>query len=110
MQSIRVLFVEDREDDVLLVMRELRRNGFDISSERVDTPEAMRERLRTNGFDVVISDYSMPQFSAVDALQILQASGLDLPFIIVSGTVGEEVAVPALKSGAHDYIPKDKRR
>ena len=107
MQSIRVLFVEDREDDVLLVMRELRRNGFDISSERVDTPEAMRERLRTNGFDVVISDYSMPQFSAVDALQILQASGLDLPFIIVSGTVGEEVAVHALKSGAHDYIPKD---
>ncbi len=105
-KPIRVLIVEDREDDALLVVRELRRSGFEPEFERVDTPEAMTATLANRKWDLIISDYAMPHFSGVAALSVLKESGLDLPFIIVSGTIGEDIAVAAMKAGAHDYVMK----
>jgi two-component system, cell cycle sensor histidine kinase and response regulator CckA len=105
---LRCLLVEDSEDDAVLVLRQLREGGFDVTSERVDTPEAMRAALGRQSWDLVIADYQMPRFSGVAALQLLQASGLDLPFIIVSGIIGEDTAVAAIKMGAADYLIKDR--
>jgi DNA-binding NtrC family response regulator len=103
---LRLLIVEDSEDDALLVERELRRAGFDLLSKRVETEETMRSALEEEPWDLVISDYSLPGFSAPAALSTLQASGLDLPFVIVSGTVGEDVAVEGMRAGAHDFFLK----
>ena len=104
----RVLIVEDSEDDALLVLRELRKGGCDPAVfERVDTEEEMRARLRDHPWDLIIADFVMPRFSALAALDVLKENGLDLPFIVVSGTIGEETAVGAMKAGAHDYIMKD---
>ena len=105
---LRCLIVEDSEDDARLVLRQLRDGGYDVTSERVDTPEAMRAALAGQPWDIVISDYKMPRFSGTAALELLKASGLDLPFIIVSGTIGEDQAVAAMKTGAHDYLMKGK--
>lgn len=105
-QPLRVLFVEDREDDAVLVQLELKRGGYQLKTTRVETRETMQEQLRSSEWDLIISDFSMPQFDAAGALTVLKESGIDLPFIIVSGTVGEETAVHALRSGAHDFIPK----
>jgi len=107
---LRVLMVEDSEDDACLILRELGRGGFEVSYERVETSSAMGAALAERTWDVVISDYSLPHFSAPAALRLLQARGLDLPFIIVSGTVGEEAAVAAMRAGAHDYLMKDNLR
>ncbi len=104
-KPLRVLIVEDSEDDALLLLRELRR-GYEPAYERVDTPEAMRAALAGQTWDVIISDYVMPRFSGLDALKLLQESGIDLPFIIVSGKIGEDIAVEAMKAGANDYIMK----
>jgi two-component system cell cycle sensor histidine kinase/response regulator CckA len=104
---LSLLIIDDSEDDALLLMRELRRSGYAPTFERVDTAEAMRAALARRTWDVVIADYAMPHFSALPALELLQASGLDLPFIVVSGTIGEEVAVKLMRSGAHDYVMKD---
>ncbi|HEX7669399.1 MAG TPA: PAS domain S-box protein, partial [Polyangiaceae bacterium] len=106
MTPLRALVVEDSEDDALLLARELRRGGCDVTYERVETAGDMKAALESGAWDVVISDYSMPHFSAPGALRVLRETGLDLPFIIVSGTVGEDVAVEAMKAGAHDYILK----
>lgn len=103
---LRVLIIEDSEDDALLVVRNLRRGGYDPTFERVETAEAMTAALNRQIWDILISDYSMPHFSAPAALKLLQESGIDLPFIIVSGVVGEETAVAAMKTGAHDYLIK----
>lgn len=105
---LRVLVVEDLEDDALLIMRALRRGGYEPAFERVDTPQAMHAALEKRDWDLVIADYSMPHFSGLAALALLRETGVDLPFIIVSGTIGEDVAVMAMKSGAHDYVMKDK--
>ena len=105
-QHLRILIVEDSEDDAQLVLRALRRGGLEVASERVETADALREALANQEWDLIISDFSLPQFSAPQALELLQASGLDLPFIIVSGTIGEETAVAALKAGAHDFLVK----
>jgi two-component system, cell cycle sensor histidine kinase and response regulator CckA len=104
--SLRVLIVEDSEDDMLLVLRELRRGGYTVDSIRVETSAAMQAALEQQQWDVVIADYSLPAFSAPQALQLLQSLNLDLPFIIVSGKIGEETAVAAMKAGAHDYLIK----
>jgi signal transduction histidine kinase len=106
MQPLRLLIVEDEELDAELVLLELRRSGWEPTHRRVDTPEALREALASSTWDIVISDYSMPRFSAPAAFAMVQAAGLDLPFIIVSGTVGEETAVEAMRSGVHDYLLK----
>lgn len=102
---LAVLVVEDRENDAELVLLELRRGGFDLVSERVDTAEAMSGALDRD-WDVIISDWSMPRFSAMAAFALVRDRGLDLPFIIVSGTIGEETAVSAMKIGVHDFMSK----
>ncbi len=106
-QVLKVLLVEDSEDDALLVLRSLRRGDYELLSERVETALALREALARQPWDVVLSDYSMPHFSGADALRVIQESGLDLPFIIVSGEIGEERAVEIMRAGAHDYVMKD---
>ncbi len=103
---LRVLIVDDNEDDALLLARGLEQEGYDVTWERVDTPEAMSEALSSQEWDSVICDYVMPQFSGLDALNLFQDRGLDVPFIIVSGTIGEDIAVEAMRAGAHDYVMK----
>ncbi|WP_416675998.1 hybrid sensor histidine kinase/response regulator [Egbenema bharatensis] len=103
---LHVLIVEDSEDDMLLMLRELRRGGYTLDAVRVETPEEMQAALDLQTWNVVIADYTLPEFSAPAALQLLQQQQRDIPFIIVSGTIGEETAVAAMKAGAHDYITK----
>lgn len=107
-KSLRVLVVEDSLDDFDLLIRELRRGGFDPNPERVQTEGAMSAALDRESWDAVLSDWSMPEFSATAALRVLHEKGFDIPFIIISGTVGEDIAVEALKTGAHDFLVKDK--
>ncbi|HEY0465382.1 MAG TPA: response regulator [Polyangiaceae bacterium] len=104
--KLRVLVVEDSTVDAKLLVHELRRSIASVTFERVDEAEAMRAALRDQPWDLVISDWSMPNFSAFAALAILDEFALDIPFIIVSGTIGEDVAVSAMRAGAHDYIIK----
>jgi signal transduction histidine kinase len=104
--ALRVLLVEDAELDARLLLRELERGGFDVSFERVDTSDAMSSALTRQPWDVIISDYMMPRFSAPLALALLKEHQLDLPFIIVSGKVNEDIAVAALHAGAHDFMSK----
>jgi two-component system cell cycle sensor histidine kinase/response regulator CckA len=103
---LRLLMIEDSEDDALLLLRELRKGGYEITHERVDTPAAMAAALDSKKWDLVISDHSMPHFSGVQALHLLRSNGSRVPFIFVSGTIGEETAVSALKDGAQDYVMK----
>ncbi len=106
--ALEVLLVEDSEDDALLLLRQLRRGGYEPILKRVDTAEAMEAALDERGWDLVVSDHSMPTFSSVAALDLLRRKGfVDLPFIIVSGQIGEDAAVAAMKAGAHDYLMKD---
>ncbi len=105
---LRVLMIEDSDSDAKLVRAALGEIGRELVVERVEDADAMRERLARMTFDVVISDWSLPRFSGAAALAVLRATKLDLPFIIVSGTVGEENAVAAMRAGAHDYVLKDK--
>ncbi|MCI0343590.1 MAG: response regulator [Planctomycetales bacterium] len=105
---IRILVVEDSEADYELVLRELRKAGLAPSARRVADAGAFRAALRAGPWDIVLSDYSVPGFGAPEALRILRALAPDTPFVIVSGTVGEDVAVQAMKSGATDYLLKDK--
>ena len=107
-KPLGVLIVEDSEDDAVLVLRELRRGGYDPVFERVDTAAALEAALCNRAWDVIISDYALPSFNALGALAVVHRQHLDLPFIIVSGKIGEDVAVAAMKAGAHDYIMKDK--
>src|ERR1043165_2232147 len=92
-KTLRVLHVEDQERDVALLARHLARAGYDLTAVRVETPEQMRAALAGREWDVILCDYSMPHFSAPAALALLKETGLDIPFIIISGTVGEETAV-----------------
>jgi DNA-binding NtrC family response regulator len=103
-----MLLAEDSESDAELLLTELTRAGYDVTYERVDTSAAMTAALNHGTWDLVVSDFSMPTFSAPDALAVLQGMGLDLPFIIVSGTIGEETAVSALKAGANDFLTKGR--
>jgi two-component system, NarL family, sensor histidine kinase UhpB len=106
--DLKVLFVEDSEDDTMLLLRRLRKGGYDPIWERVDTPADMEAALDGASWDLVISDHSMPAFSSSAALGLLRRKGfVDLPFIIVSGQIGEDAAVAAMKAGAHDYLMKD---
>ena len=107
MTALHLLIVEDSADDAELMVRALRRAGVDPTYERVETPEAMEAALAREPWDLVISDYSMPHFNGLAALKLLQDRELDLPFILVSGNAGENVAVDAMKAGAHHYILKD---
>ena len=107
-EPIRVLLIEDSEDDAALIVRALRKGGYEPSCARVDTREAMRESLAGQGWDLILSDYAMPRFNGMEALKLAREQGLDLPFILVSGAVGEETAVEIMQAGACDYVMKDK--
>jgi len=104
--SLRLLLIEDSEDDAQLLVHELKRAGYDVRYERVDTEETLTAALNRQTWDLAIGDYSMPQFSGMAALRIIQERGLDLPFISVSGTITEEMAVAAMRAGAKDYVTK----
>jgi two-component system sensor histidine kinase UhpB len=103
---LRVLFVEDVEEDAELIARELKRGGFAPDWQRVDSAAAMEEALQIGKWDIIISDYAIPGFGGIAALELLKQSGLAIPFIIVSGAIGEQTAVEAMKAGAHDYFLK----
>lgn len=105
---LRVLIVEDSPTDAKLVLHELRKMGRLVEWERVDTRVAMEEALDRREWDLVISDWSMPHFSALGALAVVKARQLDAPFLLVSGTVGEETAVEAMRAGADDFVLKDR--
>jgi signal transduction histidine kinase len=105
---LRVLIVEDSEADTRVLLRELQRGGYTVEHERVETRAAMQATLLQNRWDLIVCDYFLPRFSAGDALKTVQESGLDLPFIVLSGAIGEEGAVETLKAGAHDFIVKGK--
>ncbi len=104
---IRILLIEDSVEDALLIERVLRRGGMDPIISRIDSEVDMREALANQSWDAVISDYVLPRFSGIAAVRLLRESGLDLPFIMVSGKAGEETAVEAMRAGAGDYILKD---
>ena len=106
-EPLNVLMIEDVEDDALLVLRELRRDGFDVTWERIETAEALSRALSSGSWDVIISDYRLPRFDAPAALKIVKQNHPNLPFIVVSGTVGEASAVALMKAGAHDYLMKE---
>ncbi len=106
-QPLRVLFVEDSEDDVSLFVHELTRGGFEPRVERVQTARAFRESLMNDEWDVVVSDYSMPGFNGLQALKIQTELAPEIPFILMSGTVGEAIAIDSIKAGASDYLMKD---
>ncbi|HEY7818009.1 MAG TPA: response regulator, partial [Vicinamibacteria bacterium] len=105
--SIRVLLLEDRADDALLLARELERHGFEPDWSRVETRAEYLEAL-TRRPDVILADYTLPRFDALAALRLLREEGLDIPFIVVTGTIGEERAVECMREGASDYLLKDR--
>jgi len=106
MKPLNVLIVEDSEQDTALIIRELRKADYSPNYKRVDSPEEMTAALETGTWDIVLSDHSMPGFSSIEALRLAREKGIETPFIIVSGQIGEDIAVEAMKAGAQDYIMK----
>ena len=109
-KALRVLCVEDSEEDSLLLRRELGNGGYDPVWERVDTADAMSAALEEGSWDLVLADFALPGFGALAALNLVRQAGLNLPFIVVSGVIGEEQAVATMKAGAHDYVFKNNLR
>lgn len=105
-QALRTLLVEDSEDDAFLILLNLRKGAFDIQSKRVDSEPALIAALENETWDIILCDYAMPGFSGFQALSIVQEKKLDIPFIFVSGSMGEDVAIDAMHRGAHDYVMK----
>ena len=105
-KPLRVLIVEDSEDDAEIIVYQLERGGYAPIYQRVDNADAMSLALEQQQWDIVLADHSLPRFSGTAALALLQEKGLDLPFIIISGSIGDEIAVAAMKAGAHDYLMK----
>jgi two-component system, cell cycle sensor histidine kinase and response regulator CckA len=103
---LRALIIEDSEDDCALLVRTLQQGGYEVAHQRVDSAEALLARLHAGHWDIVLSDHSMPGFSGTAALALVREKGLDIPFVFVSGTIGEEIAVNAMRVGAQDYIMK----
>jgi two-component system cell cycle sensor histidine kinase/response regulator CckA len=107
-ETLHILLVEDSETDAELMLRELNRAGLVVECERVDDAPAMRAALARRAWDAVVSDWQMPRFSGSEALAVLSVSGQDLPFIILSGSIGEETAAEAMRAGASDFVLKDR--
>jgi PAS domain S-box-containing protein len=105
---LNVLILEDSESDALLLLRELRRGGFEVNYLQVQTADAMIRALHEQDWDIILSDYSMPTFDGLTAVKLVQELGLDIPCIIISGTVGEDAAVAAMKAGASDFFAKGR--
>ncbi|MDD5343459.1 MAG: PAS domain S-box protein [Smithella sp.] len=106
-QSLRVLIAEDSEDDVLLIIRELKKGGFNPIYERVETAAAMRKALQEKQWDIILCDYKLPQFSAPSAIALLKETNIDIPILIISGKIGEDTAAECMLVGAQDYIMKN---
>ena len=106
-KPLRVLIVEDSENDALLLVRKLERSGFELTWKRVETTESLRTALAEQTWDIAFTDHSMPRFRSRDALALVKEQGLDIPFVILSGAISEEEAVAAMQAGAVDYIRKD---
>jgi two-component system, cell cycle sensor histidine kinase and response regulator CckA len=106
-KPIRILIIEDNESDSALIIRHLKKAEMNITCKVIDTEQGMKSALEQHEWDFVICDYSLPQFNAIQALKALQATKIDIPFIVVSATVGEETAVELMKAGVNDYIMKD---
>jgi PAS domain S-box-containing protein len=106
-EPLRVLIVEDSVDDTFFIVRELQRGGFHVEFERVETAASMQAALEVHPWDLIISDYAMPQFGGAAALALYKQQERDMPFIVVSGALGEDFAVEMLKAGAHNYVMKD---
>jgi PAS domain S-box-containing protein len=104
--SLRTLIIDDSADDAELLIRELRRESYDISAERTDTEAGLKAALDDQSWDIILCDYNMPRFSGLEALAIVRSRNLDVPFIFVSGAMGEDVAVGAMRAGAQDYVMK----
>ena len=104
--TLRLLQVEDSESDAAMILRALDKAGYRVAADRVETADEMRAALAREQYHLVLADYQLPQFDAPEALAVLQESGQDLPFIVVSGMVGEDAAVAMMKHGAHDYLMK----
>src|SRR5437868_4828360 len=107
-QPLRILLVEDSEDDAELMLRELRRGGYEVNYERVATAEGMAAALQRQKWDLVMCDYVLPGFGGLEALALFRQKASDIPFIVVSGHIGEEIAVGAMQAGADDYLMKDR--
>jgi len=107
-QSLRVLMIEDSEFDAMLLVRHLQTHGYRIEHLRVESQPEMEKALNYQEWDVVLCDYQLPSFGVLPALALLKRKGLDLPFIVVSGAIGEELAVELMRAGAHDFIGKGK--
>ena len=108
MASLRLIIVDDSADDAEFIQLEIKNAGYEIMVVRVESADALQAALTQQDWDLVLSDNSMPGFSASAALRVLQGTGMDIPFIIVSGAIGEELAVALMRLGAHDFIMKDK--
>jgi PAS domain S-box-containing protein len=108
LKPLRVLIVEDVEDDALLVIRELVKNGYQPDYWRVEKAAEMKKALSEKTWDIILCDYKLPKFSALKAIELLKETGRDIPLIVISGTIGEETAVECMKAGAHDYFMKGK--
>jgi len=106
-QALKVLLVEDNPDDAKMVLRELNQSGVEATVQRVDTEAAFLDKLHGD-LDLILSDYTLPEFDGMRALELLKKSALEIPFIIVSGSIGEDIAVEAMKRGAADYLLKDR--
>jgi len=109
-RPIKILAIEDSENDFRLAMRQLRKAGFAPEGRRVQDLPSLRQALLEGPWDAMISDFSMPGFSGLDALAEFRDTGMDIPFIFVSGTIGEETAVAAMQAGANDYVMKENLR
>src|SRR5258708_19673090 len=107
-RRLRVLIIEDSPNDGELMVQQLTIGGYEVVHERVQTAAALNAALARGTWDIIVSDYSMPSFTGLEALKIVRAIGLDVPFVIVSGTIGEDTAVAALKAGAHDFLVKGR--
>ncbi len=107
-RTLQLLLCEDMENDAAMIVRSLEKGGYGVNCKRVETADEMRQALRMQRWDVIISDYNIPGFGGPQALSVLKASGMDIPFILVSGTIGEEIAVTMMKAGVNDYLMKDR--
>jgi DNA-binding NtrC family response regulator len=106
-KHLRVLIVDDNPIDAELLEMELSRGGYFPSASRVQTATEMQAALEAGEWDLILSDYSMPRFSGLQALELLKATGKDIPFILISGSVAEDTAVAAMRAGAHDFFSKN---
>ena len=107
-RSLKILIIEDSEDDALLLAGCFKRAGYTLEFQQVENADATRQAMQAGGWDAILSDHSMPGFNALAALELMQELHLDLPFIIVSGVIDEETAIAAMRAGAHDYLSKDR--